>query len=104
VVVESQRINGSPRQKVVCYLGSVDEAHREKLWARIDFWDAALPKLDDLPLTRREREQIFQAIDRVVARVPEDEATAFKREKEEHYQVLLRLWRLHEMLCEFRLR
>jgi len=104
VVVESQRINGSPRQKVVCYLGSVDDAHRDKLWARVDFWDAAIPKLDRLPLTRREREQIFKAIDCVVARVPDDEATAFRKEREEYFQVLVRLWRLHEMLHELRLR
>lgn len=100
VVVESHRINGLPRQKVVCYLGSVDDAFREKLWARVDFWDAAIPKLDRLPLTRRERDRIEKAINCVVARVPEDEAEDFRKRREEDWQLFLRLWRIHEIYSQ----
>ena len=36
VLVESQRIDGAPRQKVVCYLGSLDEGDLGKLWLKVD--------------------------------------------------------------------
>lgn len=74
VIVESQRIDGSPRQKVVSYLASVDENDCDKLWLRVDFWDYISAKLDRLPLSRRERTKIEEAIGKVVTRVPEEEA------------------------------
>jgi hypothetical protein len=81
ILVESQRINGSPRQKVICYLGSVDDGDREKLWLRVDFWDKVVRKLDGLQLTPRDREKIEKSIGRMVSRVPEREA-AQEREAE----------------------
>src|SRR5688500_13524914 len=61
VLVETNRVNGSPRQKVVCYLGSLDEGHRESVWTRVDFWDRATAKLDQLQLTHRERTKIEES-------------------------------------------
>jgi len=52
-------------------------------------------KLAGLDLTRRERTKIEESISRVVARVPEAEAAAFRLERE---QWLLEL----ERLIEFR--
>jgi len=95
VLIESQRVNGAPRQKVICYLGSLDENNREKLWLRVDFWDAVDAKLAKLDLTRREKAKIEDSIGRVVARVPEAEAAAFRLEREK--------WLLElEQLIEFR--
>ena len=95
VLIESQRVNGVPRQKVICYLGSLDENDREKLWLRVDFWDAVDAKLARLDLTRRERAKIEESIGRVVARVPEAEVAAFRLEREK--------WLLElEQLIEFR--
>lgn len=102
VLVESQRINGSPKQKVICYLGSVDEGDREKLWLRVDFWDGLLAKLDQLELTHRERAKIEESIGRVVSRVPDDEAAAFRKEREEYWQGLHRLIQFRKMISTLR--
>jgi hypothetical protein len=96
--VESKRINGSPRQKVICYLGSLDEADREKLWLRVDFWDAAKAKLDRLDLTRREREKIEESIGLVVSRVPSDEAATFKEERQQYCEKAAQLFRLWDQI------
>lgn len=98
VLVESQRVNGSPRQKVICYLGSLDEGDREKLWLRVDFWDLVSAKLDKLELTSRERTKIEKAIDLVVSRVPEDEVAAFKKERKEYWEITARLFRMAELM------
>lgn len=95
VLIESQRVNGAPRHKVICYLGSLDENSREKLWLRVDFWDAVDAKLNKLDLTRRERTKIEESIGQVVARVPEPEATTFRQEREQHFREL-------EELIQFR--
>ena len=98
VLVESRRVNGTPRQKVLCYLGSLDEGDREKLWLRVDFWDAVSAKLDRLQLTRRERAKIEESIGFVVLRVPDEEASAFKREREEYWEKTAQLFRLSELM------
>ena len=67
---------------MICYLGSFDEGNREKLWVRVDFWDGVLAKLDRLGLGTAERTKIEKSIGRIVARVSEEEATAFKKERE----------------------
>ena len=81
VLIESRRIEGKPRQKVVCYLGSVDEGHLDKTWLRVDFWDAIKPKLDGLDLTRKERQRIEDSIQQIVTRIPEEQETQFKKER-----------------------
>ena len=98
VLVETNRVNGSPRQKVVCYLGSLDEGHRESVWTRVDFWDRATAKLDQLQLSRRERAKIEESISRVVSRVPDEEAATFRRERKEFFDELDRLLRLKKMI------
>lgn len=98
VVVESRRVNGSPRQRVVCYLGGFNEIHREKLWLRVDFWDVVRRKLDQLPLGRRERAKIEQSIDRVVPRVPDQEAAEFKKERQKYLQQREELFRRLEVM------
>lgn len=102
VLVESQRINGSPRQKVICYLGSLDEGDREKLWLRVDFWDGVHAKLDQLNLFPRERAKIEQSIGVVVEQVPAEEAAAFKREWDAWWRGLEELIRLRNMISNLR--
>ena len=97
-VSESKRVNGLPRKKVVCYLGSLAEGHRESVWTRVDFWDRAAAKLDKLQLTRRERAKIEESISRVVSRVPEEEAATFRRERQEFFDELDRLLRIKRMI------
>ena len=94
VLVESQRINGSPRQKVVCYLGSLDEGDREKVWLRVDFWDEVLRKLDGLQLPPRDRKKIEESIARVVSRVPQQDAAVFKKERQKYREKKAQLFQM----------
>jgi hypothetical protein len=98
VLVESARINGSPRQKVVRYLASVDENDCDKLWLRVDFWDYVSAQLDRMPLARRERVKIEESINRVVSRVPPEEAAAFKKARKEYQQKRAELLRHLEIV------
>src|SRR5687767_6355412 len=93
VLVESQRVNGSPQQKVICYLGSVDEADRGRLCVRVDFWDHVLAKLDGLQLDSAERTKIQESIGLIVSRAPEDEVVAFKKEREAFIEKSVELFR-----------
>lgn len=91
VVVESLRVGGGPpRQKVICYLGSVDDGNREKLWARVEFWDGVLLKLDQLRLGSAERSKIEASIEKIIARVPEGEAAAYRARREAYRVELMR--------------
>lgn len=102
VLVESQRVDGLPRQKVICYLGSLDEGDREKLWLRVDFWDGVEAKLDQLNLFPRERAKIEHSIGLIVERVPADEVAKFKREREAWWQGLEQLIRLRNIFSNLR--
>ncbi len=62
------------------------------------FWDAVSAKLDQLQLKPVKRTKIEDQIARVVGRVPEDEAIAFKNAQEEWWAGLEQLWRLKELL------
>jgi len=98
VVVESLRIDGVPRHKVVAYLGSVDERDIKQLWLRVDFWDYISPKLDALRLPNRERAKIEDSIGKVIERVPEDEAAAFKKARHDYRVKKAKLIRSVELL------
>jgi hypothetical protein len=98
VIVESQRINGVPRQKVICYLGSLDEGDLGKLWLRVDFWDHIGPKLDPLGLTLRERARIEESIELVVPRVPHEEAAAFRKERQAFREKRAQLFRMFDVM------
>lgn len=102
VLVESQRIDGVPRQKVICYLGSLNEGDREKMWLRIDFWDRVRPKLDQLNLLPRERAKIEQSISLVVAPASAEEVAVFEKEAEAWLRGLEQLIALRDMFSNLR--
>lgn len=102
VLIESKRIGDKPRQKVVCYLGSVDEGHLDKLWQRVDFWDAIKPKLDRIELTRTERVRIEYSIQRVVSRVPEEQEIQFKKERRRYLLELETILEIHKAFSALR--
>jgi hypothetical protein len=85
VLVQSERRDGKPRQKIVAYLGFVREEHaREKVWARKMFWDEARRRLDALGLGPAERQKVEAALG---ARVPRPTA----EEVEEDNRAIARL-------------
>jgi hypothetical protein len=90
VLVESWRVRGGvPRQKVICYLGSVDEGDRERLCVRVNFWDRLRRCLDQLQIDAPERTKIEASIERVVSRAAEDEAAQFRVDRDK-YQKFMR--------------
>lgn len=91
VLVESQRIDGKPRQKIVCYLASFDENDRDAIWLRVDFWDYVTARLDRLQLGQKERVKIEESIGKVVVKVPEQEAAAFRKARQEYKEKKARL-------------
>jgi hypothetical protein len=85
VLVESLRVSGGPpRQKVICYLGSVDEGDRERLCVRVNFWDRLRRCLDQLQIDAPERTKIEASIERVVSRAAEDEAAQFRVDRDKY--------------------
>lgn len=64
------------------------------MWLRVDFWDQVKLKLDRLKLPLRDRERVEELIGRVVARVPEKEATEFKKARREYQEKRAQLFRM----------
>ncbi len=81
VVVESRRLDGKPRQRLVAYLGSIrrDEIHRvggrHKFWTRVDERLAGFPPED--------RERLAAAVEVLVARPTTEEIADLTKPTEE---------------------
>src|SRR6185369_4355120 len=76
VLVESVRVNGAPRQKIVGYLGSIGERRTAMYFHQRDFWDRVKSALDGLELTKSQRRAIEAQLK---VRVPYPTATARKQ-------------------------
>ncbi len=66
---EGQRV----KQKVVCYLGSIDEKATGISHARSFFWRRAAPRLGSLNLSEMERSRIETQISKIVPRLSDYE-------------------------------
>jgi hypothetical protein len=68
VLTETVRIDGKPRQRVVKYLGSIQEWRIEQRAYYIlrDFWGPVLSRLDSLDLPKKQRREIEKQIAEVV--------------------------------------
>jgi hypothetical protein len=82
VLLESERVNGVPRQKTVRYLGRIHEGDTAKEYGRLNFWDVVTPKLDALPISRVDRGKIIKSIDSVVPKLPRAQAAALRVEQD----------------------
>ncbi len=76
VLVESRRVNGSPRQRVVAYLGGIREAYvDERERAHRAFWRGVDDRLDELELDPETRARVEASVESRVRRVtPENQA------------------------------
>src|SRR5262245_5726237 len=89
VLVQSARVNGKPRQRIIRYLATVSEkdlrvtAHRESFWASVD------QHLDDLAIDSALRQQVEEKLTAVVARPTPAELEQLERDR----QALARWWR-----------
>ena len=80
VLVESQRVDGNPRQKTIKYLGSIRSDRVNVVgWAR-GFWKSAEKNLSTLDLSPEVRDKIITDLNKVVLR-PSDEDVAKANEE-----------------------
>jgi hypothetical protein len=79
VLVRSVRTPAGPRQKVVGYLGSIEEAYRDQVGHRSGFWGSAEAALDEAGVAGEERARIAAALEAVVPRPTAEEEAAAQR-------------------------
>lgn len=75
-LVESRRVDGAPRQRILAYLGGIREGRIEVALGRhINFWRGVTRRLDDLGdgLKPGERERVEEALAKRVRRVTDAE-------------------------------
>jgi hypothetical protein len=80
VLVRSERRNGKPRQKIVAYLGTVDNCLKKRVLRRHRFWERVDRRLDELTLDPALRQNVEAGILAVVSRPSPDEVQAAERE------------------------
>jgi len=66
-VVESRRINGKPRQKILKYIGSIKEDCVTNAKDQKNFWEQANKQLDDLKLEPEQRQRLVESLRKKVA-------------------------------------
>jgi hypothetical protein len=66
VLLKSVRTAAGPRQRHICYLGSIREGHEGQIGHRIGFWEAAHKGLDGAGIEGDERARIVAALESVV--------------------------------------
>jgi hypothetical protein len=74
VIVESQRVDGRPRQHLIRYVGSIDSSDVQRLSERRRFWDRADAVLAEFD--QKQRERFEQALAAKVPRPTHEEEAA----------------------------
>jgi hypothetical protein len=98
VLIRSIRTSAGPRQKHVCYLGSIHEGDEAKLLSRIRFWESVDRKIGAVDISDKERHRILAALDAVVAKPTRKEITKREAKLERHDAMLRRLGTLRSYL------
>jgi hypothetical protein len=80
MAVESVRVDGKPRQRIVAYLGTIWERNIEHVWRRHYFWEAADKALNAMPQPHRSK--IEAELLAKVKRPTEAEFEVFRLESE----------------------
>ena len=82
-LVESYRLNGKPRQRVIAFLGSIKQSELASITSRYYFWHRLVTKrMKDYPLRTLPTEQqhaIFEALQQKVSLTAEDFAEEYER-------------------------
>ncbi len=86
VLVESVRIDGKPRQRIVCILGYIGD--KARAWGRYDFWNDVRPRLDGADL---DRDTYSRVVAKLRETVPEPTDEELNAESEEDRRLLDRL-------------
>src|SRR2546423_7050610 len=84
-LVESMRINGKPRQRVVALLGSIKQSELASVTSRYYFWHHLMTeKMKEYPLRTLPPEQqhaVFEALQKQVPLTDEDFTVEYERTK-----------------------
>jgi len=73
VLVESQRIDGRPRQRFVAHLGTIREQDVTDPRQRVQFWRGVNIRLDEIGITDGDRDRIAATLaNRVVPPTPDE--------------------------------
>jgi hypothetical protein len=82
-LVESMRINGKPRQRVIVFLGSIKQSELASVTSRYYFWfHLVTEKMREYPLRTLPPEQqrmVFEALQQKVPLTAEDFAVEYER-------------------------
>lgn len=77
ILVESVRIDGKPRQRIVSYLGCIGSKRLTFFYHQVDFWQSVDKHLGALDLSAETRRSIEAALEAVVKKpTPEAQAEA----------------------------
>jgi hypothetical protein len=93
VLAKSVRVNGLPRQKIVCNLGHIREVPKNdprkeahELNSRVRFWDSTHTRLKAVPMSRAERARIIKSIEAVVRQPTRAQTERVHKETEELFK------------------
>ena len=78
-LMESRRVEGRPRQQVVCYLGSITDHQLKDLSKRHHFWEMGRIRLDSVEMDAATRERSEAAIAAVVPLPSVEDVTEYER-------------------------
>jgi hypothetical protein len=81
VLVQSERRDGKPRQKVVAYLGCISEDRVGDMFPRKHFWDKVGRRLDTLRLEPEIRREVEAALLTRVAQLTAEEMACYERKR-----------------------
>jgi hypothetical protein len=70
-LVECVRVDGKPRQRTLCYLGTIFEDWREGHYHMLGFWKRASANLAKLDLEQKVRDKIEEDLEAVVKKPDE---------------------------------
>jgi hypothetical protein len=91
VLVQSERVDGKPRQKYIAHLGSIGEQCTQKGYHPVEFWRKVQDKLNGLGLPVDEKNRI---IERVAETVPIPTQEYIDQQWDEFRQITVRLSKL----------
>lgn len=76
VLVETHRVDGKPRQKVIKYLGGIGEDALSHVYLRKFFWDTVEKNLSGLELTTEEKNKIVTSLEKTVPKPTDADISA----------------------------
>lgn len=67
-VVESLQTERGPRQRVLCYVGTIEERRAHYSQVRERFYEAAIPRIQAIKTTRRNIRKLIKSLEAMVPR------------------------------------